>query len=86
MRGWLKKPLVLATGVGLADRDLSLQDISYGKAFTIGLIQSLSMVPGVSRSGAAGYWSAWRGGPPQTFIPFGVYRIVVGVLFLLFIT
>ena len=44
------------------------------------------MVPGVSRSGAAGYWSALRGGPPQTFIPFGVYRIVVGMLFLLIIT
>lgn len=27
-------------------------DISYGTAFTVGLIQSISMIPGVSRSGA----------------------------------
>ena len=30
----------------------ALQDISFTKAFSIGLIQSLSMIPGVSRSGA----------------------------------
>src|SRR5690349_18503782 len=30
----------------------SIYDISYRQAFTIGLVQSLSMVPGVSRSGA----------------------------------
>jgi undecaprenyl-diphosphatase len=125
----------------------SLQDISYRKAITIGLIQSLSMVPGVSRSGATimggllvgmerkdatefsfllaiptmfaataydiyknfgsfslGDWQNILVGfvvsfifavigirwllkfiTTHTFIPFGIYRIVVGVLFLLFL-
>lgn len=125
-----------------------IQDISYRQAFTIGLIQSVSMVPGVSRSGATimgglltglnrkdatefsfllalptmlaataydiyknytifnlGDWqnisigfitsfifavigikALLRFVTSHTFIPFGIYRIVVGVLFLLFLT
>lgn len=124
-----------------------IEDISYRQAFTIGLIQSLSMVPGVSRSGATimgglltglnrkdatefsfllalptmlaataydiyknhalfnlGDWENILLGfitsfifavigikallkfiTSHTFIPFGIYRIVVGVLFLLFL-
>jgi undecaprenyl-diphosphatase len=124
-----------------------LQDISYRQAFTIGLIQSLSMVPGVSRSGATimggllvgmerkdatefsfllaiptmlaataydiyknfgifsfGDWQNILVGfitsfifavigikwllkfiTSHTFIPFGIYRIAAGVLFLLFL-
>jgi undecaprenyl-diphosphatase len=127
---------------------LSIQDISYQQAFTIGLVQSLSMIPGVSRSGATimgglltglnrkdatefsfllalptmlaataydiyknhaifkmGDWQNISIGfitsfifaviaikallkfvTSHTFIPFGIYRIVAGVLFLLFIT
>lgn len=126
---------------------VSIQDISYKQAFTIGLIQSLSMVPGVSRSGATimgglltglkrkdatefsfllalptmlaataydiyknhavfnmGDWQNITIGfitsfifavigikallkfiTSHTFIPFGIYRIVVGILFLLFL-
>ena len=125
----------------------SLQDISYWQAFTIGLVQSLSMIPGVSRSGATimgglligmnrkdaaefsfllalptmlaatsydiyknhaifnlGDWQNILVGfitsfifavigikallkfiTSHTFIPFGIYRIAVGVLFLLFL-
>ena len=125
----------------------SIQDISYRQAFTIGLIQSLSMIPGVSRSGATimgglalgisrkdaaefsfllalptmlaataydiyknhsvfvfGDWQNILIGlitsfifaviaikallkyiTNHTFIPFGIYRIVVGVAFLVFI-
>jgi len=124
-----------------------IEDISYRQAFTIGLIQSLSMVPGVSRSGATimgglltglnrkdatefsfllalptmlaataydiyknhaifnlGDWENILVGfitsfifavigikallkfiTSHTFIPFGIYRIVVGVLFLIFL-
>jgi len=124
-----------------------IQDISYGQAFIIGLIQSLSMVPGVSRSGAtimggllvgmnrkdAAEFSFLLALPTMlaataydiyknhaifsladwqnilvgfitsflfavigikwllkfitshTFIPFGIYRIAVGVLFLIFL-
>lgn len=128
-------------------RVASLQDISYRQAFTIGLIQSLSMIPGVSRSGATimgglvvgmerkdaaefsfllalptmlaatGYdiyknYAVFNQGDWQniligfitsfifaviaikallkfitnhTFISFGIYRIIVGVLFLVFL-
>lgn len=124
-----------------------LQDISYRKAFTIGMIQSLSMIPGVSRSGATimggllvgmerkaaaefsfllalptmlaatgydiyknsgafslGDWQNILAGfvtsflfavigikallkfiTSNTFVPFGIYRIAAGVLFLLFL-
>jgi undecaprenyl-diphosphatase len=126
----------------------SLEEISYRQAFTIGLIQSLSMIPGVSRSGATimgglltgmdrkdaaefsfllaiptmlaataydvyknyavfnlGDWQNILVGfitsfifavigikallkfiTSHTFIPFGIYRIAVGILFLLFLT
>jgi undecaprenyl-diphosphatase len=126
----------------------NLQDISYRQAFVIGTIQSLSMVPGVSRSGATimggllvgmerkaatefsfllaiptmfaataydiyknfgvfnfGDWQNILAGfvtsfifavigikfllkfiTSHTFIPFGIYRIAAGVLFLLFIS
>jgi len=126
----------------------SLQDVTYKKAFTIGLVQSLSMVPGVSRSGATimggllvgmdrkdaaefsfllalptmlaatafdiyknfgvfslGDWQNILIGfvtsflfavigikallkfiTNHTFIPFGVYRIAAGILFLVFLT
>lgn len=122
-----------------------LRDIAYGKAIAIGTIQSLSMIPGVSRSGAtimggllvgldrkaaaefsfllaiptmlaataydiyknfgafgSGEWRTLLAGfitsfifavigikallkfiTSHTFIPFGIYRIVAGVLFLL---
>ena len=125
----------------------SLQEMSYRKAFAIGMIQSLSMIPGVSRSGATimggllvgmerraatefsfllalptmlaataydiyknfglfsfGDWQNILAGfltsfifavigikallkfiTNHTFIPFGIYRIVAGVLFLLFL-
>lgn len=125
----------------------SINDVSYRQAFTIGLIQCLSMVPGVSRSGATimggmaiginrkeaaefsfllalptmlaatcydiyknhaifsmGDWQNILAGfiasfifavlsikwllkfvTTHTFIPFGYYRIAVGVLFLLFL-
>lgn len=124
-----------------------IQEISYRQAFTIGLLQSLSMIPGVSRSGATimggllvglnrkdaaefsfllalptmlaatGYdiyknYSLFNQGDWQnilvgfitsfifavigikallrfitshTFIPFGIYRIAVGILFLVFL-
>ena len=124
-----------------------LEEISYRQAFTIGLIQSLSMIPGVSRSGATimgglmvgmnrkdaaefsfllalptmlaataydiyknyavfelgdwqnivvGFVTSFIFGvigikallkyvTSHTFIPFGVYRIAVGVLFLVFL-
>lgn len=124
-----------------------LQDISYRKAFTIGMIQSLSMIPGVSRSGAtimggllvgmdrkaaaefsfllalptmlaataydiyknfgvfsfddwqnilAGFTTSFifavigikallKFITSNTFVPFGLYRIAAGVLFLLFL-
>ena len=124
-----------------------IQDVTYGQAFAIGLIQSLSMVPGVSRSGATimgglltglsrkdatefsfllalptmlaataydiyknhaifnlGDWQNILVGfitsflfavigikcllkfiTSHTFIPFGIYRIVVGILFLVFL-
>jgi undecaprenyl-diphosphatase len=123
----------------------SLQEVSYKKAFTIGLIQSMSMVPGVSRAGATimggllvglnrkdatefsfllavptmlvataydiyknfgvfsfGDWENILAGfltsflfaviaikallkfiAGHTFIPFGIYRIAAGILFLL---
>ncbi|HBA86989.1 MAG TPA: undecaprenyl-diphosphatase [Geobacter sp.] len=125
----------------------TLEEISYRQAFSIGVIQSLSMIPGVSRSGATimgglvlgldrkdaaefsfllalptmlaatcydvyknyavfhvGDWQNIVVGfitsfvfavigikallkfiTSHTFIPFGVYRIVVGLLFLLFL-
>lgn len=125
----------------------TLQDISYKKAFAIGLIQSISMIPGVSRSGATimggllvgmdrkdaaefsfllaiptmlaataydiyknfgvfsfGDWQNILAGfitsfifavigikallkfiTTHTFIPFGIYRIAAGVLFLVFL-
>jgi undecaprenyl-diphosphatase len=124
-----------------------VENISYRQAFMIGLIQSLSMIPGVSRSGATimggllvgmnrkdaaefsfllalptmfaataydiykNYaifeWGDWQNisvgfvtsfifgiigikallkfVTSHTFIPFGIYRIVVGVLFLIFL-
>jgi len=124
-----------------------LQDISYGKALLIGIIQSLSMIPGVSRSGATimggllvgmdrkaaaefsfllaiptmlaatafdiyknfgifsfGDWQNILAGfvtsfifavigikallkfiTGHTFVPFAIYRIAAGVLFLLFL-
>ncbi|NJD91949.1 MAG: undecaprenyl-diphosphate phosphatase [Geobacter sp.] len=127
--------------------DSNLEGISYRTAFAIGLIQSLSMVPGVSRSGATimgglmlgmnrkdaaefsfllaiptllaatvydvyKNFSTFSLGEGQTilvgfitsfvfaiigikallkfitshtFIPFGIYRIVAGILFLLFL-
>lgn len=127
--------------------ECTLQELSYKKAFAIGAIQSLSMIPGVSRSGAtimggllAGmgrrdaaefsfllaiptmlaatlydiyknlgvfHFSDWqniaagfvtsfifavisikvllRFITSHTFIPFGVYRIAAGVLFLLLV-
>lgn len=130
-----------------AEAETDIQDISYRQAFTIGLIQSLSMVPGVSRSGATimgglalgisrksaaefsfllalptmlaatvydicknhgafalGDWQNILVGfitsfifavigikallkfiTSHTFIPFGIYRIIAGVLFLLFL-
>lgn len=123
---------------------VDIREISYRQAFTIGLIQSLSMIPGVSRSGATimgglltglsrkdatefsfllalptllaatSYdiyknhaifnWGDWQNiligfitsfifavigikallkfVTNHTFIPFGIYRIVVGTLFL----
>lgn len=123
----------------------SLQSVSYKKAFTIGLIQSISMIPGVSRAGATimggllvgmnrkdaaefsfllavptmfaataydiyknygafhvGDWQNMLAGfiasfifavvavkallkfiTNHTFIPFGIYRIAAGILFLL---
>lgn len=123
----------------------SLQSVSYKNAFTIGLIQSISMIPGVSRAGATimggllvgmnrkdaaefsfllavptmfaataydiyknygafniGDWQNIFAGfiasflfavvavkallkfiTNHTFIPFGIYRIAVGILFLL---
>ncbi|OGU13551.1 MAG: undecaprenyl-diphosphatase [Geobacteraceae bacterium GWC2_53_11] len=126
----------------------SIQDISYKQAFVIGLIQSLSMIPGVSRSGATimgglltglnrkdaaefsfllalptmfaataydiyknhalfsfGDWQNILVGfvtsfvfaiigikallkfiTSHTFIPFGIYRIAVGAIFLVFMT
>ncbi|MDO9309627.1 MAG: undecaprenyl-diphosphate phosphatase [Deltaproteobacteria bacterium] len=126
----------------------SIQDISYKQAFAIGLIQSLSMIPGVSRSGATimgglliglsrkdaaefsfllalptmfaataydiyknhalfnfGDWQNILVGfitsfifavlgikallkfiTSHTFVPFGIYRIAVGVIFLIFFT
>lgn len=126
----------------------SIQDISYKQAFAIGLMQSLSMVPGVSRSGATimgglltglnrkdaaefsfllalptmfaataydiyknhaifslGDWQNILVGfitsfifavigikallkfiTSHTFIPFGIYRILIGALFLVFVT
>lgn len=126
----------------------NLQEVSYRQAFAIGLIQSLSMIPGVSRSGATimggllvgmnrrdaaefsfllalptmlaataydiyknhaifnlGDWQNILVGftssfvfavigikallkfiTSHTFIPFGIYRIAAGVLFLLFLT
>ena len=125
----------------------TLDEISYRQAFSIGLVQCLSMVPGVSRSGATiiggllfgldrkdaaefsfllalptmlaatcydiyknyevfhmGDWQNIAVGfvtsfifgvigikallkfvTSHTFIPFGIYRIVVGVLFLVFL-
>jgi undecaprenyl-diphosphatase len=125
----------------------SLQDVSFKQAFIIGLIQSLSMVPGVSRAGATimggllvgmdrkaaaefsfllavptmlvatiydihknfgvvsfGDWQNILAGfvvsfifaviaikallkfiSSHTFIPFGIYRIAAGILFLLFL-
>jgi undecaprenyl-diphosphatase len=125
----------------------SLQEVSYRKAFAIGLVQSLSMIPGVSRSGATimggllvgmdrkdaaefsfllavptmlaataydihknfgvfrlGDWQNILAGflvsflfsviaikallkfiTSHTFIPFGMYRIAAGILFLLFL-
>jgi len=124
-----------------------IYDISYKQAFTIGLVQSLSMVPGVSRSGATimgglalgisrkeaaefsfllalptmlvataydifknhgafvfGDWQNIAVGfvvsfifaliaikgllkfiTSHTFIPFGIYRIVAGIVFLVFL-
>lgn len=135
---WLKERPAVVT---------SIQDISYRQAFTIGLIQSLSMIPGVSRSGATimgglalginrkdaaefsfllalptmlaataydiyknhsafvfGDWQNILIGftvsfvfaviaikallkfiTNHTFISFGIYRIVVGILFLVFL-
>jgi undecaprenyl-diphosphatase len=126
----------------------NIQDISYRQAFTIGMIQSLSMIPGVSRSGATimgglltglnrkdaaefsfllalptmfaataydiyknhavfsfGDWQNILAGfitsfvfavigikallkfiTSHTFIPFGIYRIAVGAIFLVFVT
>lgn len=126
----------------------TLEEISYRQAFSIGVIQSLSMIPGVSRSGAtilgglavgldrkdaaefsfllalptmlaatcydiyknhavfhAGDWQNIVVGfitsfifgvigikallkfvTSHTFIPFGVYRIAVGILFLLLLS
>ena len=126
----------------------SIQEITYRQAFAIGLIQSLSMVPGVSRSGATimgglligmnrkdaaefsfllalptmlaatvydiyknhaifnlGDWQNILVGfitsflfavigikwllkfiTSHTFIPFGIYRIAVGILFLVFMS
>jgi undecaprenyl-diphosphatase len=125
----------------------SVQEISYRQAFIIGLMQSLSMIPGVSRSGATimggllvgmnrkdaaefsfllalptmlaataydiyknytifnlGDWQNILVGfitsfifavigikallkfiSNHTFVPFGIYRIVVGVIFLIFL-
>lgn len=125
----------------------TLEAISYRQAFSIGVIQSLSMIPGVSRSGATimgglavgldrkdaaefsfllalptmlaatcydiyknygvfdlsdwqniavgfvtsfifaviGIKALLRFITSHTFIPFGVYRIVVGIVFLLFL-
>lgn len=129
------------------ETEAAIQDITYRQAFTIGLIQSLSMVPGVSRSGATimgglslgisrknaaefsfllalptmlaatvydicknhsafafGDWQNILVGfitsfifavigikallkfiTSHTFISFGIYRIVAGILFLLFL-
>ena len=126
----------------------SLEQVSYRQAFTIGVIQSLSMIPGVSRSGATimgglavglkrkdatefsfllalptmlaataydiyknhaifqmgdwqniviGFVTSFVFGviaikallkfvTSHTFIPFGIYRIAVGILFLVFLT
>lgn len=126
----------------------SIQEISYRQAFIIGLLQSLSMIPGVSRSGATimggllvgmnrkdaaefsfllalptmlaataydiyknytifnlGDWQNILVGfitsfifavigikallkfiSSHTFVPFGIYRIAVGVIFLFFLT
>jgi len=126
----------------------SLEEISYRQAFSIGLLQSLSMIPGVSRSGATimggllvgvnrkdaaefsfllalptmlaatafdiyknhavfnlGDWQNILVGfitsfvfavigikallkfiTSHTFIPFGIYRIAAGVVFLLFLS
>jgi len=147
--------MLIAGGIGFVVIELYLKkrpapesdllEISYGKAFTIGVIQSLSMIPGVSRSGATimggllvgmnrkdaaefsfllaiptmlaatvydiyknfGVFSFSEGQnilvgfitsfifavigitvllkliTSHTFIPFGIYRIVVGILFLL---
>lgn len=125
----------------------SIQEISYRQAFIIGLLQSLSMIPGVSRSGATimggllvgmnrkdaaefsfllalptmlaataydiyknysifnlGDWQNILVGfitsfifavigikallkfiSSHTFVPFGIYRIAVGVIFLFFL-
>lgn len=124
-----------------------IEELSYRQAFTIGLLQSLSMIPGVSRSGATimggllvgmnrkdaaefsfllalptmlaatgydiyknyalfsqGEWQNILVGfitsfifavigikallrfiTSHTFIPFGIYRIAVGILFLVFL-
>jgi len=125
-----------------------IQDITYRQAFIIGLIQSLSMIPGVSRSGATimgglvlgigrknaaefsfllalptmlaatvydifknygsfvfdDWWNILIGFTTSfifavlgikallrfisnhTFVPFGIYRIIVGIVFLVFCT
>src|SRR5207247_2327949 len=52
--------------------------MSIGRAFAVGLGQTLALIPGVSRSGGTIVASVRRHG----FAPFGWYRIVLGAVLL----
>jgi undecaprenyl-diphosphatase len=62
--------LYLGRGRKFSARTNSLEKISYGQAVTIGVVQSLGMVPGVSRSGATIIGGLIMGIDRQTIVDF----------------
>lgn len=50
--------------------DVNIEEIGYKKAFTIGLFQSIAIIPGVSRSGATILGGLFLGIPRKTIVEF----------------
>ena len=52
------------------ENTVDIKTVSYRQAFTIGVIQILSFIPGVSRSGATLIGGTWLGIPRALIVPF----------------
>ena len=64
------------TSIGVS----SIADISYGKAFCIGLVQCLAMIPGTSRSAATIIGAMWLGASRAVAVEFSFFFAIPTML------